>query len=444
MSVIGRILGTVGNSIAGSVVHDAAKEIFKSEARWMWNGVGELVSGFFTNSTRPAVDTAAFVGEHGAYHDAASVAILILVGCVLVAIIQATLSGEPLAGMARVARDTPLSIVAIIGLPWLVDELLSVSDVVSDVVLPSQKTAVALMADVNNMQIDPVSAACGGLGLVAALAVYFELVVRSDLVYIATALAPLSFAAMTVPSMRASSAQAFRLILAAVMSKPAVYLALRIGADMSETTVGHLQTPSNLGKTVATTSILGIAALMPWIVWRLLPMADPHTLAQGVSRAPARAGIQAMQSAYWFQALSAGRGAGGGAGGGGGGGGAPGAGVAMPPVPIGPPRGGPSSGSGSGSSSGTGGPAGPAGAGSGGLPTPPPVPPMPQPSGGGPSPGTGTGGPGSTGSAPGPVPTPTGPGRRPSAAPSPGTRPTPTRTPPPGWTRRPTTPGGSQ
>ena len=75
--------------------------------------------------------------------------------------------------------------------------------------------------------------------------------------------------------------------------------------------------------------VFGLAAFMPFVVFKLLPVAAAAVVAQGVASAPMRAGQQGMQMQYYGRQLTSGgkvpgkqAGAGAGAGGGGAAGGA--------------------------------------------------------------------------------------------------------------------------
>jgi hypothetical protein len=46
----------------------------------------------------------------------------------------------------------------------------------------------------------------------------------------------------------------------------------------------------------------GLAAFMPFLVWRLMPLVTAAVVAQGVASGPLRAGAQAMQWQYYTQA----------------------------------------------------------------------------------------------------------------------------------------------
>jgi hypothetical protein len=289
-------------------------------------------------STTPRVTADSFIGPQGAYHDVASFACLGLIGCIGLGVIQALLSGEPTQVLLRLPRDVVLAVLAILGFPWAVSKGVEVSNVLAEWMLPASTFAPDTLADA----ILPYAAMPGGgiavllleqLVLLAIIVISLELVVQTALTYVVVAMAPLSFMTMTLPSGRGAARKAVELTVAIVLIKPGVFLALRVGIGLA----GPDRRPSPTSGTDWGGILLGlavavVAAFMPWIIWRMIPSMEQAVIAQGLSRAPFRAGMQAMQTAYFGSALAgtlsraAGRGATPGgrpspAGGGGGGGG---------------------------------------------------------------------------------------------------------------------------
>jgi len=304
-----------------------------------------LVGDFFTTSTRPEVGAAFFVGKGGAYQTVASVSCLLLVGATALGVAAAVLSGEPGQALARIVRDLAFAVLAILVFPWFVDKLVTLTDVIAYAVLPG-KDSVKKIEDIVSL---PPSRDIAGLMVtmmvfLAIVLIYLELVVQNALTMIVTALAPLSFAGMTMPAARPSAGQMVKMTVAIAFAKPAIFVALRIGVDLIAEDQ-HRLTPGGWGRYLTGMAVLGVAVFMPFVVWRLIPIAEAYAVAQGVSRAPFRGAMQVAQSAYWAQALAGRGGLGGGRGGlggrnGGGGGNGPpqgdGPGGSDPPGPGNP------------------------------------------------------------------------------------------------------------
>jgi hypothetical protein len=110
-------------------------------------------------------------------------------------------------------------------------------------------------------------------------------------------LAPLSFAGMVWPAARPAARKVGELTAAALLAKPAIFLALKVGLAL----VGQHTATSGAGwgSLLVGVTVVTIAAFAPWVVWRLLPLAEAYMVAQGVSRMPFRGAMQVLQTAYW-------------------------------------------------------------------------------------------------------------------------------------------------
>ncbi len=339
---LGGLLGRgVGGGVAG-LMSAAAEAVAAWLAKSLVESSQSMLQGLLGASTHPRVTAEAFIGPDGAYHDVASFASLILVGFVALGVAQGVWSGEPGQALLRLMRDVPAAALAILVFPWAADQMITLSDVMSAWMLPSGTYTTAKVVKA----ILPYAASPGGVigelllrqfVFLAIAMIYLELVVRTSLTLVAVALAPLSFMMMTTSAGRAAARKALELVVGVVLIKPGIFLVLRIGIDLTGTARGPNPTNGDdWGGIFLGLGIAGTAAFMPWIIWRLIPSMEQAVIAQGLSRAPLRAGMQAMQTAYFGSSLAAslgragGRGAPGGAGsrgaeatGGGGGLGAP-------------------------------------------------------------------------------------------------------------------------
>lgn len=302
-------LGLLGGGVTGLMT-----SAIKVVVGWLANSLVEssrsMLKSLLGASTNPRVTASSFIGRDGAYRDVASFASLLLVGAVSLGVVQGLWTGEPGQALLRLLRDVPTAALAILVFPWLVDQLVILSNVLSRWILPPEKYSPEKVA----AAILPYSTVPGGpvgilllnqLVLLAIAAIYLELVVRTALTYVAVAVAPLSFMMMTTGSGRMAARKAVELVVAIVLIKPGVFIALRVGIDLTDVTHRPNPTDGNdwagimLGLAVA-----GVAAFMPWIIWRLIPSMEQAVIAQGLSRAPLRAGMQAMQTGYFGSSLA--------------------------------------------------------------------------------------------------------------------------------------------
>ncbi|WP_131831072.1 hypothetical protein [Frankia sp. CcI49] len=306
MGALGLLRDFVGGGVSG-VIDEAMDSVIGLFVGSLGGAVEELVSGFFDQAARPQVTAAFFIGDGGAYQTVASVSCLLLAGTTTLGVMIGILAGEPGRAVARIARDIPLAVLAIIGFPWVVEQMLVVTDVISDIVIPNGEIIKRLMAALAAPpEHDIAGMFVAALTFMTTVLVFLELLVRNALALIVTALAPLSFAAMTMRPARSAAGQVVKISVAVAFSKPAVFIALRVGTDFLDADQAMV-TPSSWGRYLTAVAIIMISAFMPFVVWRLIPFAETFVLAQGLSRAPARGAMQAVQSAYWLQALAQGR-----------------------------------------------------------------------------------------------------------------------------------------
>lgn len=308
VSVSSWLRGGITGSIDG-LATSAAKAVVSWLNENVVDAARSMVTGFVHRSTTPRVTAEEFIGAHGAYHDVASFACLGLMGCISLSVITGLFSGEPGQALARLPRDVVVAILSILGFPWAVSKGVEVSDVLATWMLPPSKFRPDDLAGAILPYAVTPGANIGVLilnqfVLFAVMVISLELVVRTALVYVTVALAPLSFMTMTTASGRGAARKAVEMVVAIVMIKPAIFLALRVGVDLAK--INGNPSPASgddwagilLGLAIA-----GIAAFMPWIVWRMIPSMEQAVIAQGLSRAPFRAGMQAMQTAYFGSAL---------------------------------------------------------------------------------------------------------------------------------------------
>ena len=141
--------------------------------------------------------------------------------------------------------------------------------------------------------------------------VWIELMVRASLMYLLVALSPLAFAASVWPAAKGVLRRLIELMLAVIVSKLVISIALAVGvaalggagsAACPEPGVGEWAA-QGLGTLVVGTSILCLAAFSPFVVLKLIPVAEAALVAQGVSRAPMNTARSGMNTAYYARSL---------------------------------------------------------------------------------------------------------------------------------------------
>lgn len=330
-------VGWAADEVAGAV-GDAATAGFEvlvgGLTAWVLDAVVWVVTGvfrFFVDAADPNVEADWFAGGNGPYATTAAVGATLLVGFVLVGVAQGVLTGD-VGGMARqVALHLPLSVLAMVGVVTVTQVLVRLTDELSTAVLAN------FDADVQRFThaVGSVAGSSGGTGTTAFVVFLFglvavltgvvlvaELAVRSALVYVVVALAPLVFAAQLWPAMRGVARRLLELLVALVVSKLVVAVALAVAAAAAVGTgsggeVTALPAPEvaaedpggsvtqAVGILLAAAAAFGVAAFSPLLVAKLLPLTEAALVAQGVRGGPVRAGQTALALGSYGRAAGA-------------------------------------------------------------------------------------------------------------------------------------------
>lgn len=312
--VVGSVAGAVGGAVGS-----AANAVLEAVGRGIAAAIGRVlteVSQFLTDSSTPQVTVASFLGPDGAYHQVAQLAALLMVLFILFGVVQGVVAGDPVAMIGRTLRNVPLAVLAIFGFPWMVDQLVELVDAVCASLLPTGDT-LGRIASV--YVIDSMSGVPGILVqlfvFLGGVAIYAELVVRSALVTMVVALSPLSFAAMVWPAARGAARKVVELVLALVLSKLAIWVALSVGLGLFESHTQRIAGRAvpggqSWGQMIAGAAILAVAVFAPFVVWRLIPVAEAAMVGHGLSRMPGRAAMGALTAGNMLRGRSGGGGGG--------------------------------------------------------------------------------------------------------------------------------------
>lgn len=333
MSRTSVVLADVPNPI--SIVSDAFSsvggwafdKVAEGIASWVLGAVEFFVNGaidFLRTSSTPDPNAAWFSGADSPYAAVRNLAGLLLVAFIFLGILQGLLHGDTGGMVRRVAGGVPAAVAGMVLTTTVVGHLLALTDAMSDAVLAH--TGDQALHFLSGFGATATSATGGFaavlLGLVAAAAgllLWIELIVRASLVYVLVAISPLSFAAIVWPATRTALRRTVELLLAVVFSKVVICIALAIGVAAlsgagtagTSTTGGGAGFASNAGASagglLVGAVLLGLAAFSPFIVLKIVPIAESALVAQGISHAPARgaqAGMSTVNSASSLRRLS--------------------------------------------------------------------------------------------------------------------------------------------
>jgi len=325
--VIDKVTGFVGDvATAGFEV------IIGGLVAWVVDAVIWVVGGvfnFFIDSTDPNVQADWFITGTGPYATTVSIGATLLLLFVLAGIVQGTLSGDVGGMLRRMALELPVSVLGMVGLVTIIQVLIRLTDALSGEIIGNFQDDISDFTAV----ILTLSHLSGGtstafvvfvLGLVAVLAglvLVAVLVVRSALIYIVVALAPIVFATRLWPATKGASRKLLDLLVALIVSKLVIAVALSVAAAAAVGTgsggeVTSLPEPEvfaedpggsvtqAVGILLTAAAAFGVAAFSPLLVARLLPLTEASLVAQGIPGSPVRAGQQGLMMANTLQMVT--------------------------------------------------------------------------------------------------------------------------------------------
>ena len=193
----------------------------------------------------------------------------VLLGCLVLAVIQGALAGEPMVALRAAVVEVPRSIFGMATVVALTGVLGGMVDSASAAVLP----AVGSNFGAWFAKTDPAGffgAFVELLVLLGALLTWVELVVRQGLVFLLVALSPMVLAVRVWPAAAGVWRRLVELGVALIVSKFVIALALALGSDALAGSVGSGRGASLTAMTTGAGLML-LAALSPFVLLRMLP-----------------------------------------------------------------------------------------------------------------------------------------------------------------------------
>jgi hypothetical protein len=154
--------------------------------------------------------------------------------------------------------------------------------------------------------LGPLALLFGMIGLLVTTVVLF---MRSSMLYLVAAFAPIVWATSVSPMMRGSGRRLVHVTVALVLAKPAIAITLMVGVQL----VAAVGTPgpeggdgaAALGTLLSGFTCFAIAGLSPWVVYRLLPSVESAAVSTGVAGGWGRSAMTAAQVALAAKSLGA-------------------------------------------------------------------------------------------------------------------------------------------
>lgn len=316
-------LGWIWDQSAGRAATAVWDQIVHGLVDWVVSSIawfaGALLQ-FFERSSTPTLASNWFSGgpiganAHSPYGVVATLALSVLLLCVLLSVVHGLLTGEGPAMIGRIARDVPLSILGIVATIGVVQVLLGAGDELAARILDGTQAgthATFVLRSLGQFQAGSgqptfVVFLLGFVTVVGAFLLWVELLVRAALLYVLLALSPLAYAALVWPAARRVLHRLAELTVALVFSKVVIAITLAVAASAlaSPNTGGVPDGEGKIGTLLVGTIMFLLAAFSPFLVLRLFPVVESAVVAHGISRAPARTTQRAMLTALTVTRLA--------------------------------------------------------------------------------------------------------------------------------------------
>jgi hypothetical protein len=281
-AVVGGIADAVGG-VAQAGLSAAGNSIMGGLTSWVAGGAAWLLdkaARLLERSSRPALGSTWFKQQ---YRTMVGLAVALALLFLLCAVLQGVLR-QDLAMLARSALlALPLAMLLCFASVTLVETALGVTDWMTASVLGSfHDDTAAFLGDVGHV-LGPASLTGSPLpGFIlflgalfttlATFVVWLELVMREAAIYLTVAFLPLCFAAMVWERTAHWCRRLVELLAAIVLAKFTIAMAIALAASA----MGHARPGADGGLTalMAGCAVMVIAAFTPWLLLRLIPMAE--------------------------------------------------------------------------------------------------------------------------------------------------------------------------
>lgn len=288
---------------------------------WVIGGVLALIEAIWSvidTSSRPQPAAEWFSGDPTSpYIMATKIGAAMVFITVLLAVIRGVWAGSPGAIGRTVGHDLPLAVFAMVATVGFTQLALDVSDAMSDWVWDmtrdDAKQAMENLSKVLMKGLPGTHFLGVFLAIVLLLAMLFlwvVLFVRGSLIYLVIVFAAaFAWPSMIFAPLRDTAKKSLELLVALIIAKPVIALAMSVGISalggLGATGEPGDGTGENMARELGTLVMgviaFGLAAFMPFLVWRMMPLVAAAVVAQGVASAPMRGFQTGMQMQYYTQ-----------------------------------------------------------------------------------------------------------------------------------------------
>ena len=297
---------------------------------WAWDKVVQGVYTWFANglllllewvwrvldvATSPRLTDAWFAT--GLMQPLAAISLSVIVALMLGSAVQAGFGGRPEL-VVDALKEGPKAIVASAVTVTVMDILIRTGDALAGAVwlagrADAQKVVDGLVSTLSKAGplatsfLGPLALLFGMVGLLVTTVVLF---MRSTLLYLVAAFAPIVWASSVSPIMRGSGRRLVHVTVALVLAKPAITVTLIVGVKLlanagAPGADGSSSGAAALGTLVSGFAAFGIAGLSPWVIYRLIPTMEGATASSGIVGGWGRSGMSAVQAGLMVKSFGA-------------------------------------------------------------------------------------------------------------------------------------------
>jgi len=316
---LGELFGFVGET-AGAAVGWAWDKVITGIYTWLANGLALLIEWVWSvldSGTTPRVTADWFQNELSAR--VGVIALAVTVAMMLASGMQAALAGRP-EQIGDAVKEGVRAIVAAAVTLTVLDVLIGVTDEAAAAVwavgradlvgmLEGMVVVATTSGPLGSTFVGPLCLLFGFIGLIGLVV---ALMMRSALIYVAAALAPIVWSVNVLPLFRGSARKLVHLTVALVVSKLAIVIALVVAVKLIANPSGDPDTAAviNDGAAAVGTLMSGfvcflIAAVTPMVLYKLMPTVEGAMVGAGVAGGWTRGITTAAHTALMVKSLGA-------------------------------------------------------------------------------------------------------------------------------------------
>lgn len=307
---LAQLFGYVGGAV-GDIAGWAWDKVTTGIYRWLANGLAVLIEwvwGVLNSATTPRVTDDWFRNELSA--QVMALALAVTVAMMLASACQAALAGRP-EQITDAIKEGSRAVVASAFTITAIDLMVRVVDEASAIVWQSGRADLVKMVEgivfvatssgpLGTTFVGPLCLLVGFIGLIGLT---ISLLMRSALIYLAAAIAPLVWSSTVLPVMRGSGRRLVHLLVALIVSKLAIVITLVVAVKLIGNVDGDPNSAQVTNDAAAAVGMLLtgfvcflVAAISPFVLYRLMPTVEGATTASGIAGGWGRSVLSTAQA----------------------------------------------------------------------------------------------------------------------------------------------------